>query len=113
MEGEFLIGLNEVQIGMTMHHVGILLARDRLSPAMFQRSVINAEMFTPQAALAAGFLDRVVAPDWLMAAALDVAQQMKKLNPGAHRHTKLKARKALLEALDSAIVTDGRTSVVG
>ena len=48
-----------------------------------------------------------------MAAALDVAQQMKKLNPGAHRHTKLKARKALLEALDSAIVTDGRTSVVG
>ena len=113
VEGEFLIGLNEVQIGMTMHHVGILLARDRLSPAMFQRSVINAEMFTPQAALAAGFLDRVVAPDWLMAAALDVAQQMKKLNPGAHRHTKLKARKALLEALDSAIVTDGRTSVVG
>ena len=113
VEGEFLIGLNEVQIGMTMHHVGILLARDRLSPAMFQRSVINAEMFTPQAALAAGFLDRVVAPDRLMAAALDVAQQMKKLNPGAHRHTKLKARKALLEALDSAIVTDGRTSVVG
>jgi len=24
VEGEFLIGLNEVQIGMTMHHVGIL-----------------------------------------------------------------------------------------
>ena len=66
-----------------------------------------------QVALAAGFLDRVVAPDQLMAAALDVAQQMKKLNPAAHRHTKLKARKALLEALDSAIVTDGRTSVVG
>ena len=58
--GEFFIGLNEVQIGMTMHNVGILLARDRLSPAMFQRSVINAEMFNPQGAMAAGFLDRVV-----------------------------------------------------
>ena len=30
VEGPFNIGLNEVQIGMTMHHVGIELARDRL-----------------------------------------------------------------------------------
>jgi len=111
--GEFTIGLNEVQIGMTMHHVGILLARDRLSPAVFQRSVINAEMFDPQGAMAAGFLDRVVAADQLMPTALEVAQQMKKLNPAAHRATKLKARKALLEALDKAIEADRATSVVG
>jgi enoyl-CoA hydratase len=111
--GEFTIGLNEVQIGMTMHHVGILLARDRLSPAVFQRSVINAEMFDPQGAMAAGFLDRIVATDQLMATALEVARQMKKLNPVAHRATKLKARKALLEALDGAIEADKKASVVG
>jgi enoyl-CoA hydratase len=111
--GEFIIGLNEVQIGMTMHHVGILLARDRLSPAVFQRSVINAEMFDPQGAMAAGFLDRIVATDQLMATALEVARQMKKLNPVAHRATKLKARKALLEALDGAIEADKKASVVG
>jgi enoyl-CoA hydratase len=111
--GEFTIGLNEVQIGMTMHHVGILLARDRLSPAVFQRSVINAEMFDPQGAMAAGFLDRVVAADQLMPTALEVARQMKKLNPVAHRATKLKARKALLEALDGAIEADKKASVVG
>ena len=112
-EGDFLIGLNEVQIGMTMHHVGILLARDRLSPAAFQRSVINAEMFAPQAAMEAGFLDRVVAPDQLMSSAMEVAHQMKKLNAAAHRNTKLKARKALLDALDGAIEVDGRASLVG
>jgi len=111
--GEFTIGLNEVQIGMTMHHVGILLARDRLSPAVFQRSVINAEMFDPQGAMAAGFLDRIVAADQLMPTALEVARQMKKLNPVAHRATKLKARKALLEALDTAIEADKKASVVG
>jgi enoyl-CoA hydratase len=111
--GEFTIGLNEVQIGMTMHHVGILLARDRLSPAVFQRSVINAEMFDPQGAMAAGFLDRIVAADQLMPTALEVARQMKKLNPVAHRATKLKARKALLEALDAAIEADKKASVVG
>ena len=112
-EGNFLIGLNEVQIGMTMHHVGILLARDRLSPAAFQRSVINAEMFAPQAAMEAGFLDRVVAPDQLMTTAMEMAQQLKKLNAVAHRNTKLKARKALLDALDGAIDADGRASLVG
>ena len=113
VEGNFLIGLNEVQIGMTMHHVGILLARDRLSSAAFQRSVINAEMFAPQAAMEAGFLDRVVAPDQLMSSAMEVAHQMKKLNAAAHRNTKLKARKALLDALDGAIEVDGRASLVG
>ncbi len=113
VEGNFLIGLNEVQIGMTMHHVGILLARDRLSPAAFQRSVINAEMFAPQAAMEAGFLDRVVAPDQLMTTAMEMAQQLKKLNAVAHRNTKLKARKALLDALDGAIDADGRASLVG
>lgn len=60
VEGPFNIGLNEVQIGMTMHHVGIELARDRLGKAAFQRSVINGEMFDPQGAREAGFLDRVV-----------------------------------------------------
>lgn len=45
VEGPFNIGLNEVQIGMTMHHVGIELARDRLRKSAFHRSVINGEMF--------------------------------------------------------------------
>lgn len=105
-EGPFSIGLNEVKIGMTMHHVGITIARDRLTQPAFQRAVINAEMFTPQGALVAGFLDQVVAPDQLLSAASEAAQQMKKLNMAAHKNTKLKVRKALLEALDAAIVLD-------
>jgi enoyl-CoA hydratase len=112
VEGPFSIGLNEVQIGMTMHHVGILLARDRLSNTAFQRSVISAEMFTPATAVDAGFLDRVVAPEQLLSAAMEVAQRLKKLNMGAHKGTKRKARKALLDALDAAIEVDKGTSIV-
>jgi enoyl-CoA hydratase len=112
IEGAFSIGLNEVQIGMTMHHVGILLARDRLSNAAFQRSVISAEMFTPAGAVDAGFLDRVVAPELLLSTAMEVAQRLKKLNMNAHKGTKRKARKALLDALDTAIEVDKGTSVV-
>ena len=109
VQGPFSIGLNEVQIGITMHHVGIALAADRLRKSAFQRSVINAEMFNPEDALAAGFLDRLVAPEELPAAALAVAQQLKKLNMKAHRDTKLKVRQALLERLDQGIELDRST----
>jgi len=111
VDGPFSICLNEVQIGMTMHHAGIALARDRLGNAAFQRSVINAEAFFPQEAVAAGFLDKVVAADELAASALAIAQQMKKLNMTAHRNTKLKVRKALLESLDQAIEADSKGSL--
>ena len=112
VEGPFSIGLNEVKIGMTMHHVGIAIARDRLTKPVFQRSVINAEIFTPQGAMAAGFLDQVVAPEQLLSTAMEVAQQMKKLNLTAHKNTKRKVRKALLDELATAIELDKTISLM-
>lgn len=106
VDGPFRIGLNEVEIGMTMHHVGIELARDRLRKSFLNRSVINAEMFDPQQAMAAGFLDAVVAPDELMPAARAVAEDMKRLNMTAHAKAKVKMRAGLLRTLDDAIEAD-------
>ena len=106
IEGPFNIGLNEVLIGMTMHHAGIELARDRLRKSVFNRSVINGELFNPQDAVDAGFLDKVVPAEQLMSSALAVAQQMKKMNMTAHKNTKLKVRKVMLETLDKAIELD-------
>ena len=106
VEGPFSIGLNEVQIGMTMHHAGIELARNRLSHSAFGRSVINGEMFDPKGAVDAGFLDKLVSVEELPQAARDVALQLKKINMNAHRKTKLKVRKAFLETLDQAIEAD-------
>ena len=111
VEGPFTIGLNEVQIGMTMHHAGIELARDRLRKSAFHRSVINGEMFNPHTAVDAGFLDKVVKPEELQAAALEAARQLKKINMKAHNNTKLKVRKDLLETLDKAIELDQHHAV--
>ncbi|MFJ3485812.1 crotonase/enoyl-CoA hydratase family protein [Pseudomonas sp. NPDC090202] len=110
VEGPFSIGLNEVQIGMTMHHAGIELARERLSKRAFDRSVINGEMYDPKGAIQAGFLDKVVAPEELVDAARTVALQLKKINMNAHKQTKLKVRKAFLETLDKAIELDRQHS---
>ncbi|KAB0494681.1 crotonase/enoyl-CoA hydratase family protein [Pseudomonas vancouverensis] len=106
VDGAFSIGLNEVQIGMTMHHAGIEIARDRLSKVALQRSVVNGEMFTPKGAVEAGFLDVVVSAEELQGTALAAARQLKKINMTAHKNTKLKVRKALLDALDNAIILD-------
>ncbi|MBF7141568.1 MULTISPECIES: crotonase/enoyl-CoA hydratase family protein [Pseudomonas] len=113
VEGTFHIGLNEVMIGMTMHHAGIELARDRLRRSAFHRAVICAEMFDPQGALSAGFLDEVVPPEALPDAVIKAAQRLKSLNPLAHRATKLKVRQALLETLDQAIAKDRDSFKVG
>ena len=106
IEGNFKLGLNEVAIGMTMHHAGIEIARHRLAPAHFYRSVVNAEIYDPEGAVAAGFLDEVVAPSELMARANDLAQQFRKLNMRAHRETKRKAKAEYLDLLDRCIEQD-------
>jgi len=89
-----------------MHHAGIELARDRLRKSAFHRSVINGEMFDPAGAVDAGFLDKVVPAGELLAVAKAAAEQLKKINMGAHKNTKLKVRKVLLETLDQAIALD-------
>lgn len=106
--GSFKLGLNEVKIGMTMHHAGIEIARHRLAPAHFYRSVITAEIYGPEDAVVAGFLDEVVAPEQLMARANELAQQFRKLNMRAHSETKLKAKADYLALLDRSIEKDSQ-----
>lgn len=105
-EGDFKIGLNEVLIGMTMHHAGIAIAKARLSEVYLNRSVVNAEIFNPKDAIKAGFLDTIVNEDLLMPTAKKVATMFTQLNKKAHAETKLKVRKHHLENLERAIELD-------
>jgi enoyl-CoA hydratase len=109
IQGSFKLGLNEVAIGMTMHHAGIEIARHRLAPAHFYRSVVNAEIYSPTGAIEAGFLDEAVEPDSLMARANEVAQQFRQLDMKAHAQTKVKAKAGYLELLDRCILKDGES----
>lgn len=106
VEGDFKIGLNEVAIGMSMHDAGVELARGRLAPVFFNRSVILAEMVNPQDAITMGFLDKVVSESEFSATVNFIAQSMTKLDMKAHYNTKLKARADLLAKLDIAIKND-------
>ena len=105
-KGEFKTGLNETMIGMTMHYFGIELARYRIPLNYFHRAVINAEIWSPDGAVTAGFYDSIVAPDNLDTAAKSVATGFSQLNLGAFNGTKNKSRSALLELLDRCIEAD-------
>ncbi|MEP0175535.1 MAG: crotonase/enoyl-CoA hydratase family protein [Paraglaciecola sp.] len=111
VEGPFKIGLNEVAIGMTMHHAGVELARGRLAPVFFNRSVILAEMVSPQDAVIAGFLDKVVSEEEFLPTVNFIAKAMTKLDMKAHHQTKLKARAELLQVLDESIEKDRHSSL--
>ncbi|MEP1445908.1 MAG: crotonase/enoyl-CoA hydratase family protein [Paraglaciecola sp.] len=111
VDGAFKIGLNEVAIGMTMHHGGVELARGRLAPVFFNRSVILAEMVSPKEAVTAGFLDKVVSEAEFAVTVQAIANAMTKLDMKAHHQTKLKARAELLQLLDECIEKDRHSSL--
>src|SRR5262249_9773214 len=104
--GAYKIGANEVAIGLTMPHFGCEICHQRLSPAHYHRAVINAEIFRPEDAVAAGFLDRTVAAAELESAARGVAADLAKLDVDTHTATKLRARAPALKAIRAAIETD-------
>jgi enoyl-CoA hydratase len=106
VRGPFRIGLNEVQIGLTVPWFAIELARQRLHPAHFDRAVVGAEIYGPDEALAAGFLERVVPVEELREVSLQAATRLSKLDAQAHAATKLRARAGALELLRSAIQTE-------
>jgi enoyl-CoA hydratase len=97
---------NEVAIGLTMPHAAIAICRPALTPAAFRRAMELAAVFTPEAALDAGFVDDLVQPGMLLTRAQEHALQLGELNVEAHAATKRRTRRAALIELRDAIETD-------
>lgn len=104
--GPFKYQANEVAIGLPIPRSAIEVCRGRLTPAAFQRAIILAEVFSPEAALDAGIVDRLVDPGELSAQARAVAEGFLKLNSAAHTVSKERVREAQLAALRAAIASD-------
>lgn len=101
--GPYKFTANEVAIGITMPRAAVEICRQRLTPACFNRAVVIAEVFPPEEAAAAGFLDRVVPATELATAAAGAAAELARLDLDAHAATKLRTRQlaVLREAIDA------------
>ncbi|MFZ5868661.1 MAG: crotonase/enoyl-CoA hydratase family protein [Thermodesulfobacteriota bacterium] len=110
--GPFRIVANEVAIGLTMPFAAIEICRQRLEPVHFVRAVLLSENYTPETAVEAGFLDRIVPAGDFLREATEVATQLAKLDMNAHYQTKLRARHQMLKALRKAIRSDRRDFIM-
>jgi enoyl-CoA hydratase len=114
LSGDYRIGVagphkitaNEVAIGLPMPLAAVEICRQRLTPAHFNRAVILAEVFSPDDAVGAGLLDRVVHASELQDTARSTAADLSKLDMDAHAATKLRARDQALKAIQAAIEAD-------
>jgi len=104
--GPYKLTANEVAIGITMPRAAMEICRQRLTPACFNRAVVIAEVFRPEDAVAAGFLDRLVPAGELAETAARAGADLAKLDLDAHAATKLRARRLPGTALREAIEAD-------
>ena len=82
--GDFRIGLNEVRNGLPLPSCFRAIARNRLTSNWFDRAYLHAELYAPDDAIAPGFLDQVVKPEELRAAALVQARRLGELPSPAY-----------------------------
>jgi enoyl-CoA hydratase len=99
------IGLNEVAIGMTLPDFAVALAQDRLSKRYLTRATIQAEVFSPEGALAAGYVDMIVAAEQCERTAIDEARRLGQLDASAYAGTKLAIRQVTIDRIMPTLQT--------
>jgi enoyl-CoA hydratase len=100
------MGLNEVAIGISPPGFAIELARSRLHPAWLSRTVTLGEMYQPDEAQAAGFLDRVVSAELMDEALAETAAALRQLHRPSHATAKMRLRRSAIDAMRAAIESE-------
>jgi enoyl-CoA hydratase len=102
-EGDFKIGLNEVAIGMGLPVFAIEFARYRMPASMFDSALLG-EVFGPDGAVKAGYLDRTAAS--VLDDAMATAQKLSGLRKGAVQISKDHARAAVAQQIAATLHAD-------
>jgi enoyl-CoA hydratase len=98
---------------MTLPLFALELARDRLSKRHFTAAVTQARIFDPDAAVDAGYLDSVEAPEHVLDAALARAHALGALPEQAFRNTKTRERAATVKYIRETLAADMRGLLPG
>lgn len=102
-QGSARIGLNEVAIRISPPRFAIELARSRLHPAWLSRTVTLGEMFGPDDALSAGFLDEVQPTEAMDGAVSRAIHSLGSIHQPSHVRAKRQLRETTMAAMRTAI----------
>jgi enoyl-CoA hydratase len=106
--GAFRIGLNEVSIGLPVPVLAMELARDRIVASELGRATLFAQMYEPEQAARAGYLDGVVAADALLERAKQEAARLSGLSRAAFVATKQRLRGRTIAHIKDTLEDDMR-----
>lgn len=101
--GDFKIGLNEVAIDLPLPNFALALAAERLAKSHRLRATVLAEIYDPEAAVEAGYLDRTLPPEQLESTARAEAARLAELPRDALRVTKRGIRSETLRRIRADI----------
>jgi enoyl-CoA hydratase len=107
--GAFKLGLNEVSIGLPVPVLAMELARDRLLATELVHATLEAKIYDPEHAVAAGYLDVVVPADQALARAKDEATRLGAISRNAFRATKTRLRGKTIAYIRATMDEDMRT----
>jgi len=103
VEGDFKLGLNETAIGMVLPVFGFELAANRIPAHHQTAAVIQAHLYGPQPAVAAGFLDEVVDAGVLASRCLSRAAELAEMPTETYGRQKKMMREASLARIESSL----------
>ena len=101
--GAFKLGLNEIGIRMPLPEFALLLVRERISKLHALHATLFAELYDPERACEAGYLDRVASADAFENAALETATRFAALPRDAFAATKTRLREPVARALRESL----------
>ncbi|WP_439106037.1 crotonase/enoyl-CoA hydratase family protein [Congregibacter sp.] len=104
-QGDFKLTLPETAIGMDLPPILIAITESRIVKEHLTRVALQAEVYNPEQAVAAGFLDEVVDADQLDARCAEIAQRLAQLPASQYAANKLRVRAKTLEAMSADLAS--------
>ncbi|CAM4257396.1 Enoyl-CoA hydratase/carnithine racemase [Pedobacter westerhofensis] len=97
-EGKYIIGLNEIPVGIIVPDSVFQLYSFWLGRAHASRSLLEGKLFSPEEALSIGLVDELVNPASIMTAAERRIRKYMAMEPNTWQQSKLNIRKELIAA---------------
>lgn len=101
--GHFKITLPETAISMDLPPILIALTESRIVKEHLIRAALQSEVYNPEQAIAAGFLDEVVEPAELDKRCMEIAQHLANLPQAQYAANKLRVRAETLGKMQASL----------
>ncbi|MEP1470438.1 MAG: crotonase/enoyl-CoA hydratase family protein [Halieaceae bacterium] len=101
--GKFKMSLPETAIGMQLPPLLVELATSRISVRHATRVILQSEVYPPEAAVDAGFIDEVVPVDELESRTMEIAKKLAELPQAQYAENKLSVRARHLQVMKDSL----------